>query len=301
MTDARLFDPEAGVTVVRPPGHGEGWWAGAPSRATWRGTELLTYRLRAPRPRRGYEVRIARLDGDRAVDLSAIHAADLASASLERACLVATDDELLLFLSFVDPSDGRWRIDLVTAPEPSRFAAASRTSVFSADSTASEGVKDPVVVAEEGGFTMYASVAVSTATPDHATGDVFGTGTVRSATGLARSTDGHSWSWEGVVLRPPDQGWDAYETRISCLLAPDLALYDGIPRPEDNYAERTGIARRGMDGAWQRVTTDGPVLPVRYVAFDGERFFWEHALPDGSHELRAAMPSGEPDTAALSD
>jgi hypothetical protein len=43
------------------------------------------------------------------------------------------------------------------------------------------------------------------------------------------------------------------------------------------------------------------VLPVRYVCFDGQRFFWEHALPDGSHELRAAVPSGEPDTAALTD
>src|SRR5688572_32404058 len=105
MTDARLFDPDAGVTVVKPPGHGEGWWAGASSRATWRGTELLTYRLRAPRPRRGYEVRIARLDGDHVVDLAAIRAADLASASLERACLVASDDELLLFLSSVDRSD----------------------------------------------------------------------------------------------------------------------------------------------------------------------------------------------------
>src|SRR5688500_8255630 len=181
MTDTHLFDPAAGVTVVSPPGHGKGWWAGAPRRPTWRGIELLTYRLRAPRPRRGYEVRIARLDGDRVVDLTAIRAAHLASASLERACLVARDDELLLFLSSVDPSDGRWRIDLVTAPEPSRFDAATRTPVLSADSTRSEGVKDPVVVADEGGFTMYASVAVSTATPDHATGDVFGTGTVRSA------------------------------------------------------------------------------------------------------------------------
>src|SRR5688572_5234317 len=127
MTDGALFDPAAGVTLVSAPGRGEGWWAGAPSRATWRGTELLTYRLRAPRPRRGYEVRIARLDGDCVTDLTAIHAADLATASLERACLVSSDDQLLLFLSFVDPSDGRWRIDLVTAPEPSRFDAASRT------------------------------------------------------------------------------------------------------------------------------------------------------------------------------
>jgi len=301
MTDAALFDPAAGVTLVRPPGHGEGWWAGAPSRATWRGTELLTYRLRAPRPRRGYEVRIARLDGDRVSDLTAVRAADLPSPSLERACLVARDDELLLYLSSVDPVDGRWRIDLLTTRDPAHFDVKGRRLTLDAASTASEGVKDPVVVPDDGGFTMYASVAVPAAGPDHTTGDIFGTGTVRSATGRARSGDGRRWSWEGVVLSPPDRGWDGYETRISCLLAPDLALYDGIARPEDNYAEETGIARRDADGVWQRISTNGPVLPVRYVTFDGQRFFWEHALPDGSHDLRAAVPSTLPDTATLTD
>lgn len=298
MTDTRQFDPAAGVTVVSPPGHGEGWWAGAPSRATWRGTELLTYRLRAPRPRRGYEVRIARLEGDRVVDLTAIHAARLASPSLERACLVARDDELLLFLSSVDRSDGRWRVDVLAARDPSGFDGTSPQLVLSASATRSEGVKDPVIVSDGPALVMYASVAVPVGPPDHATGDIFGTGTVRSATGLARSTDGRRWTWEGVVLSPPDAGWDAYETRISCLLAPDLALYDGIARPEDNYSERTGIARRGPDGGWRSVTPDGPVLDARYAAFDGQRFFFEHALPDGSHELRAAAPSGRPDTAA---
>lgn len=299
MPEIRPFDHTGGVTLVTAPGSGEGWWAGAPSRATWRGIELLTYRLRAPRPRRGYEVRIARLAGDRVVDLAAIRAADLASPSLERACLVSSGDDLLLYLSSVDPSDGRWRIDLLTAREPTHFDATTRQPILSADSTASEGVKDPVVVADGGGLAMYASVAVPGHTPDHTTGDVFGTGTVRSATGLARSPDGRRWTWDGVVLLPPDTGWDAYETRIACLLTPDLALYDGIARPEENYAERTGVARRTADGRWARVTTDGPVLPVRYVAYDGERFFWEHPLPDGSHELRAAAPGEATDAAAL--
>ena len=299
MTDVRLFHQQGGVTLVTAPGRGEGWWAGAPSRATWRGIELLTYRLRAPRPRRGYEIRIARLDGDRVVDLTAIRAAHLASPSLERACLVAFGDELLLYLSSVDRSDGKWRIDLLSARDPSQFDPTSPQLVLSAGSTSSEGVKDPVVIADGRGLAMYASVAVPAAVPDHTSGDVFGTGTVRSATGLATSSDGRRWSWEGVVLSPPETGWDAYETRISCLLAPDLALYDGIARPEDNYAEQTGIARRGADGRWARVTTDGPVLPVRYVAFDGQRFFWEHPLPDGSHELRAAARGSAPDVAAL--
>ena len=287
------------MTLVTAPGTGAGWWSGAPSRASWRGIDLLTYRLRAPRPRRGYEVRIARLDGDQITDLSAIAAARLSSPSLERASLVAHGDELLLYLSYVDPADGRWQIGLLTASDAARFDAADLHPCLSAATTASEGVKDPVVVDDGSGLLMYASVAVRSAPPDHTTGDIFGTGTVRSATGLARSTDGRRWTWEGVVLAPPDSGWDAYETRISCLLAPGLALYDGIARPEDNYAERTGIARRRADGRWERLTTDGPVLDARYVTFDGERFFWEQALPDGSHEVRAAAPSSELDAAAL--
>ena len=211
---------------------------------------------------------------------------------------MAHGDELLLYVSSVDPADGRWRIDLITTSDPARFDAATAQPVLTAATTGTEGVKDPVIARDVAGLLMFASVAVRAAPPDHTTGDVFGTGTVRSATGLARSGDGRRWTWEGVVLAPPESGWDAYETRISCLLAPDLALYDGIERAEDNYAERTGIARRGADGRWERVTTDGPLLDARYVAFDGDRFFWEQALPDGSHELRAAAPSGEPDAAA---
>ena len=243
-------------------------------------------------------MRIALLEGDRVVDLTQIRASHLASPSLERACLVARGDELLLYLSSVDRSDGRWRIDVLTARDPSHFDTTSPHLALSPASTASEGVKDPVVVNDGQDLLMYASVAVRAGTPDHTNGDVFGTGTVSSATGVARSSDGRSWSWEGIVMSPSGGDWDAYETRLSCLLGPDLALYDGLARPEENYAERTGIARRAPDGTWRSVTPRAPVLDGRYVAFDGERFFWEHALPDGSHELRAAAPSVMPDAAA---
>ena len=300
MTPLRLFDPDTGVPLVRAPGGGEGWWAGAPSRAEWRGMPLISYRLRAPRPRRGYAVRIGRLDGDRVVDLYEIAASQIASPSLERACLVPRGDRLLLYLSSVDRSDGRWRIDLLTANGPAGFDPMSPRTVLSAASTGTEGVKDPVVATSGDDLVMYASVALRAGAPDHATGDVFGTGTIRSATGMARSRDGVRWDWLGPVLEPSGGGWDAYETRISCLLSDDLALYDGIARPEDNYRERTGIARRGSDGIWTRLTTEGPVLAARYVTFDGTQFFWEHELADGSHELRVAAPDTSLDVERVS-
>ena len=299
MMPLRLFDPDSGEPVVRAPGNGEGWWAGAPSRADWRGLRLITYRLRAPRPRRGYAVRIGRLDRDRVVDLYEISASQIASPSLERACLVPHGDRLLLYLSSVDRSDGRWRIDLLTADDPAGFDPMSPRTILSAISTGSEGVKDPVVVVSGDELVMYASVALRAGAPDHATGDVFGTGTIRSATGMARSRDGVTWEWLGPVLEPYGEGWDAYETRISCLVSDDLALYDGIARAEENYAERTGIARRGHEGRWTRLTTAAPALAARYVAFDGTSFFWEHELPDGSHELRVAAPDITLDAATL--
>lgn len=146
---------------------------------------------------------------------------------------------------------------------------------------------------------MYASIALARGTPDHASGDVFGTGTVRSATGIAYSPDGETWQWGGPVMEPSGEGWDAYETRITCLMAPDLALYDGIARAGDNYRERTGLARRDGGGAWHSLTRARPLLAARYTAFDGEWFFWEHELRDGSHDLRMAAPSITLDTATL--
>lgn len=299
VAPVRFFDPATATTLVPAPGVGHGWWAGAPSRADWRRERLLTYRLRAPRPRRGYAVRIARLEGDRVVDLYKIAASQLATPSLERACLVGGAGQLLLFVSSVDRSDGRWRIDLLTAADPARFDPMSPRTVLSAGSTRTEGVKDPVVVRDGDGLLMYVSAALAAGAADHSSADAFGTGTVRSATGIARSSDGETWSWGGIVLEPSGDGWDAHETRLSCLLAPDLALYDGIARPEDNYRERTGVASLGAEGRWERLTREGPVCAARYVTFDGERFFWEHENADGSHELRAAAPSRTLDTATL--
>lgn len=290
--DARLpalFDPERGTTIVPAPGAGDGWWAGAPSRADWRGIHLLTYRLRAPRPRRGYELRVARIDGNVVTDLCAIEARSLPTPSLERAALVASGRELALYLSFVDPADSRWRIEVLRSSDPAAFDVDRRQPVLDARGTGTEGVKDPVVVGGPGGIHLFASVAsVRARAADHSGGDTFNTPTVVSATGLARSQDGRGWRWQGIVLMPTPGRWDAFESRISCLLSGDLALYDGIARPEDNYRERTGIARRGADGTWRSVTSEGPALRARYVCFDGRRWFWEHELADGSHELRAS-------------
>jgi hypothetical protein len=299
VTTVPLFEASGGTTLVAAPGQGPGWWAGAPARADWRGRSLLAYRLRAPRPRRGYAVRIARLAGDDVRDVHEISATAIGSPSLERPCLVGRGDRLLLYLSSVDPRDGRWRIDALSAPDETTLEPASRRPVLTAAGSGTEGVKDPVIVPDGDGLVMYMSVAIGATGPDHSSRDVFDTGTVRSGTGRARSHDGVTWRWEGVALDPDGTGWDAYETRLSCFVAPRVALYDGIARAEDNYRERTGVAELREDGTWVRPTREAPLAPARYAAFDGERFFWEHENADGSHELRAAVPGRTLDTAAL--
>ena len=42
---------------------------------------------------------------------------------MERFDLTRTADGYELFLSYVDPVDGRWRIDAITAARPERFDA----------------------------------------------------------------------------------------------------------------------------------------------------------------------------------
>lgn len=280
---------------MRAPSSGDGWWAGAPSRADWRGIHLLTYRLRAPRPRRGYELRVARIDGDVVTDLCSIEARSVPTVSLERAALIADGDGLALYVSFVDPADSRWRIDVLRASDPSGFDVSEREPVLDAAGTGTEGVKDPVIVRDRDGLQMFASVASVRATDaDHSSGDTFSSATVVSATGLARSDGGRHWRWQGIALMPTPGRWDAFESRISCVVADGLALYDGIARPEDNYRERTGIAQRRADGTWRSITPDGPVLRARYVCSDGERWLWEHELADGSHELRAVLREAGP-------
>ena len=70
-----------------------------------------------------------------------------------------------------------------------------------------EGVKDPVVIRSAGKYYMLLSYAPRPpqVTPEmaremHATGDVYNTGVTRSCTGLATSTDGREFRWEGEVL-----------------------------------------------------------------------------------------------------
>jgi hypothetical protein len=255
---------------------------------------------------RGYELRIASSDDGHAFrDVWTLRKEDLGSASMERACLVAIPGGLRLYLSFVDPADGRWRIDVLEADRPEHLDIRSRRAALTAAAAAVESVKDPVVIRDGAEWLMFTSFGSrdlrAAAGPDgalHAGGDALSTGQLLSCTGLATSPDGLAWIWEGPVLVPPRRGWDGFETRISAVLPRDgawLALYDGIASLEENYAERTGIATSNDLRAWMRHTIDGPALrsphssgSLRYACVVGSLAYFEAARADGAHDLLVA-------------
>jgi len=98
--------------------------------------------------------------------------------------------------------------------------------------------------------------------------------------------------------------WDAYCQRIGAITALEtggyLAFYDGSASVSENYEEKTGMAITFDLKTYYSLSPDGPSLvspdstgSLRYVdvlAVGHELFYYyEIALPDGSHELRVSV------------
>ncbi|MEZ6054049.1 MAG: hypothetical protein R3C02_22075 [Planctomycetaceae bacterium] len=202
------FDPNAGTVVVEPTAQGKGYWVGAPSvtQDPRDGAIYLVYRVRRPRgvePDRGAEIHIVRsLDGKSFEHVWTGYKDALNTTSIERCALVPQDDGTwVLYPSYVDPADGRWRTDRLTAATPSEFDFADVEPVLTAADTATEGVKDPFVFQVAGLWHMIVSYATqegnASAESMHGTNDAYNTGLIKSRTGLATSEDGRHWIWEG--------------------------------------------------------------------------------------------------------
>ena len=116
----------------------------------------------------------------------------------------------------------------------------------------------------------------------------------RMSTAYATSADGLTWDWHGTVLTGRPGMWDARGSRVTSVLSDGRASYDGRASKEENFHERTGLAR--WDEASGRLVAlgAGPVSDARYVEvvalpLGGYRLFYEAPLPDGSHELRTEL------------
>lgn len=313
MTAVPTFDPEAGITVLAPERAEPGYWVGCASVLPDDGRYLMTYRMRRPRgdaaTERGWRCAVAvSEDGVAFRDVWSVDKTELATPSMERFCLYRRPDGVYqLYLSYVDPADNRWRIDVVEAASPEAFDVAGRREVFTAASTGTEGVKDPRVLrTSDGRLVMLVSAARGTfadaeAGAAHATADIYNTGLSLSVTALAESTDeGATWQWGGVVFEPGD-GWDSWAARLNSVVETGggfLGFYDGESDFSRNYEEKTGLAFSPDLRHWRRLTVDGPAVvtphgtgSVRYVdavpAPDGRlRLYYEVSRADGAHELR---------------
>jgi len=313
-----LFDPLKG-TVIREPRQGaSGWWAGAPGIFVDPddGSFYLTYRLREPRPVRGHLTRIASSrDGIEFEDIFEATRDDFHTLSIERCALTKCRDGLWRwYVSFVDPEDNRWRVDVLEAPSPDGFRPSRAQPLFLARDLGLEGVKDPGVLMAGGLYWMLLSHAevLKGLAPDqeaakHTTGDVFNTGLTLSSSSRAVSTDGRHFRWLGPV-GPERSAWDSYCMRLTCLfpLSDGLwaAFYDGSAGVEENYEERLGAAITWDGDTFYKVSPEGPIMTVpygsgsvRYVDVAKVQaklyFYYEMARPDGGHELRVSiLPAG---------
>lgn len=306
------FDPEAGTVVIASPGSGPGWWVGAPS-VWWDGaTWYLAFRTRRPQPERGGLFQVARSDdGVRFEGIASIRKEDLGTSSIERAALLQDGGGIWrLYLSYVDPEDGRWRIDLIEAERPDAFDPAARRPILTAAGIGAEGVKDPWVCRVGDTWHMIASYAPTPpgavpAEAMHGTRDIYNTGTSKSLSGLATSEDGLAWAWQGPVFEPSTDGWDRYAARLNTVYRRRtdglfVGLYDGSRDVSENYEERCGLAVSGDLRTWTRLSVDGPAVgpdggpgSVRYAeAAQGPgwvRFYYEYTREDGAHELRTVL------------
>jgi hypothetical protein len=294
MDDATLPFPlpslDRSRLVVAPPEGGAGNWAGAPSACLVDGVVHLAYRMRAPIGKgRGYAVVVAReAGGERLETLCVIESRQLDAESLERPALLKTPDgRWRLYLSCATTGTKHWRIELLEAGDPREFDPRTARVVLPGDE--SVGVKDPVILHEDGRWHLWASCH-PLADPDAAD---------QMVTDYATSEDGVEWTWRGTALDRTPGRWDSRGVRVSAVFpAGDgvLAAYDGRAGAAENCEERTGIAI----GAHDRLTPQGaapaagsPYGGLRYLCAvrlpAGWRVYYEATRADGAHELRTEL------------
>jgi hypothetical protein len=272
------------AVAVPAPGAGEGRWVGAPSAALDPdGGFVVAYRVRVT-DQRGAATVVARSeDGERLTTVATLDKARFGAMSLERPALVrAPSGRWRLYVCCATPGSKHWWIDLLEADDPEGLADAEARTVFPGDDRV--GVKDPVIRVVDGRWHAWICCHPLDQVDEED----------RMTTAYATSRDGLAWEWHGTALAGRPGTWDARGARVTVVLPDGQAAYDGRATKEENFSERTGLARlAGPDG---RLVPegDGPVADVRYLDVlplpaGGHRLWYEAPLPDGSHELRTEL------------
>jgi hypothetical protein len=277
------------VVAVPAPGTGTGSWAGAPCAVLDEdGSFAVAYRVRNPQ-RRGDATIVARsADGERLSTVVTLDQERFGAQSLERPALVRTETgRWRMYVCCATPESKHWWIGALEADELEGLGAAELRTVFAGD--ARTGVKDPLVRRVDGRWEAWICCHPL---------DVAGAED-RMTTGYATSEDGLDWQWHGTVLAGRPGLWDARGARLTTILPDGRAAYDGRATAEENWFERTGLARLTGEGGQLEHSGDAPVADVRYlevVPLSGGsyRIYYEARLPDESHELRTELIERSP-------
>lgn len=275
------------IVAVPAPGPGRGCWAGSSSAALDDdGSYVIAYRVRTGERGRGSTVVARSPDGEGFTTVALLDQSRFGAASMERPALVRTDaGRWRLYVCCASPAPSKhWWIDLLEADDPADFATAEARSVFPGDEHV--GVKDPLVQRAANGRWQAWICCHPLDEPDEED---------RMTTAYATSAEGLDWTWHGTVLRPRSGTWDARGARLTVVLPDGRAAYDGRASKEENWFERTGLARlTGRAPGELEQAGDDAVADVRYLDVlplpgGGYRIWYEARLPDESHELRTEL------------
>ena len=272
------------VVAAEAPGSGVGWWAGSSSAAVAPdGTIVVAYRVRTGAAGRGSTVVARSENGERLTTVVTLDQDRFGAQSMERPALVRTDDgRWWLYVCSATPGSKHWWIDVLEADDPEGFADADPRTVFAGDERV--GVKDPLVQRVDGGWRAWICCHPLDV-PDEED---------RMTTAYATSEDGLEWAWHGTALAGRPNVWDARGARVTAVLADGRAAYDGRATKEENWFERTGLARVVGERGELEAIGDDAVADVRYLDVlplpdGGYRIYYEARLPDESHELRTEL------------
>lgn len=273
------------VVAVPAPRPEFGHWAGSPSAAQDDdGTFVVAYRTRGGTgPESPAATVIARSEGgERFEAVATLDKTRFGAMSMERPALVRTNGgRWRLYVCSATPGSKHWWIDVLEADDPAKLADANARTAFPGDERT--GVKDPLVQRVAGGWRAWICCHPLDE-PDKED---------RMWSAYATSADGIHWEWYGIVLTPRPGAWDARGARLTAVLADGRAAYDGRATKEENWFERTGLARRTGDGSFAQVgddaVSDARYLDVLPLRGGGYRIYYEWPLADGSHELRTEL------------
>ena len=272
------------AVAVPAPGAGPQRWAGAPSAAPDAdGTFVIAYRVRITDEDHATTVVARSVDGERLTTVATLDKARFGAFSLERPALVRTDaGRWRLYVCCATPGTKHWRIDVLEAADPAGLSDADARTVFPGDDRT--GVKDPVI--QRAGARWDAWICCH---PLDEPGEED-----RMTTAYATSEDGLAWEWHGTALSGRPGKWDARGARVTAVLPDGRATYDGRATKDENFSERTGLARPAAPPGRLVASGDAPVAAVRYLDVlplpdGGYRLYYESPLPDESHELRTEL------------